>query len=159
MTNNYGREHSSSCLKNVLPWCIWYVVLFCYEEWVMSKKKTFCLQRNVGNYGQPLRYSNAKSTLKVPHTCTCMFTRRDLFPPGSIFIQIFVTRTCKFMQIYASSRNSYASLLLLFLLFPCPESSPLIQGVLPPLFLLLVQGNLDSKRFGVVQPKSGDAIC
>ena len=48
----------------------------------------------------------------------CMFIRRDLFPPDSKFIQIFVTGTCKFIQGYASSCSNYASLILLFLLFP-----------------------------------------
>ena len=46
-----------------------------------------------------------------------VFIRHDLFPPDSKFIQIFITGTSKFMQIYASSCNSYASLLL-FPLFP-----------------------------------------
>ena len=64
----------------------------------------------------------------VPHTCALgiltksityctilMFIRRDLFPPDSKFIQIFITGACKFIQIYERSCNNYASLLLLFL--------------------------------------------
>ena len=47
-----------------------------------------------------------------------MFVRCNLFLLDSKFIKIFVTGTCKFIQIYASSCNNYASLLLLFLLFP-----------------------------------------
>ena len=80
-----------------------------------------------------------------------MFLRCDLFLPDSKFNQIFITGTCKFMQIYASSCNNYASLLLLFPFILSPESSPLIQDALLLLFLLLVQGILLSRCFGLVR--------
>ena len=66
-----------------------------------------------------------------------MFIRHDLFRPDSKFIQIFVTRDmqvyanlCKFMQIYASSCNNYASLSIVISFIPCPVNPALIQGAL-----------------------------
>ena len=59
-----------------------------------------------------------------------MFIHHDLFPPDSKFIQIFITGTCKYMQIYASLCNNYATLFIIISFIPCPEQPPLVQGAL-----------------------------